>query len=175
MKTIYNYLLYIFYAFVMAAFYGLTTYLIVYPLIADGHILFAHALNFLLIVTSLLADKAEQHFMLRRKNKTRQNKFTSVLRALFSPRVGRISFKTSLYLFYFCILILSVVLRVDDVIDVTENFQNYILTLEYGVMFLLAVDMFIKHLIIDSKHIRDMDNGSTIIIKANRNKDDGRK
>ena len=160
MKIACNYLLYVFNAFIMAAIYGVATYLIIYPIIVSGHILTAHVINFLLIIVTLLADKIEQKMMLKRKNNSKQNKFTLVLRSVLSPRIGNISFKTSLYLFYFATLIMSVVLRVDNVVKVTEYFRIYVFTLEYGVMFLIAADMFIKHLVIDSKHIRDMNNDS---------------
>ena len=161
LRMIYNYLLYVFYAFVMAAIFGIATYFILYPLISDGRMLTAHILNFLLIVVTLLADKIEHNMMLKKKSKSNQNKIVSIIRTVLSPRMGHISFKTSLYLFYFFTLILSVALRLDNFIEVTDNFRDYIFTLEYGVMFLIAADMFIKHLIIDSKYIREMDNNST--------------
>ena len=115
----------------------------------------AHALNFGLILFSLALDKVQYAMMAKKQDeiKLNQGKQSFVIRILFPQDMGHISFKTSLYLFYFFILLVSVVLQSSDFINASENFEDYIFTVEYGVMFLLAADMFIKHLVKDSQHV----------------------
>ena len=163
MKIVYHYLLYGFYALILAAIYGVGTYFSIYPLISQGYMLQAHIFNFVLIIISLLLDKIQYNMMIKRQNDTKlkQDKQSFIKRTLLSPNIGHISFKTSLYLFYFFVLIVSVVLQSSDFIDATDNLQNYIFTVEYGIMFLIAADMFIKHLVKDSQHILTMKGGNS--------------
>jgi len=154
MKIIFNYFLYTFYALVGAAAYGYTTYIAVYPLLLEGRILAAHVINFSLIIFMLVMDKVEQNMMHKRKITSKKNKFAKILRVAF---LGHISYKTAIYLFYIFILLLSVALKANIPIGFTDNFQSYIFVLDYGILFLIAVDVFIKHLKIDIMRVRNVD------------------
>ena len=147
MKRVSRLALYSFLAFFWAVFYGLLTYLTVYPLIVQERVLIAYVVNFTIILGILLEDKITQKLMKKRKTKDKSSLILSALTGM--------SFKTSLYLFYFCTLIVSVILRTNPDIVVTESFREYVFTLEYGVLFLVAADMFIKQLLKDSKRIRN--------------------
>ena len=157
LKTIRRYCLYTLYALTGAALYGIITYALIYPLVGEGQFLAAHIANFVIISFYLVTDKITQKLMPKKKGKKTGNWAARVLYELISPRFGRISFKTSLYLFYFCTLIVSVVIRTEVSINITYSFQSYIFIMEYGVLFLVAADMFIKQLVVDGKNIRDLD------------------
>ena len=150
-----KYVLYILFGLKMAAVYGVKTYIVVYPLVAAGYIFVAHLGNFALVVAALVFDKMEERIMLKRENNPAKNRVRQALRLILSPRIGGVSFKSALYLFYFAILIFSVLMRSEVPLNLSDNFQEYIGVLEVGVLFLIAGDMFKKQLLTDAKHISE--------------------
>ena len=155
MKTILRYMLYIFYAALGAATYGYITYTTIYPLLLDGYILAAHIANMLFILLILGSDKLEHYIIRKIYSKPRKRWIITTLRITF---LGHISFKTGVYLFYIFILVASMLLQSEISMIFSSSFANYISTMDYGILFLIATDVFIKHLKIDVKRVQDLDS-----------------
>jgi len=155
MKRLFNYLLYISYAVLLAAGYGYVTYIIIYPMVVDGRVLIAHVVNFSFIIFMLFSDKLEYYLLQRKKYTVKKSVFAKIYRAL---SLGHVSYRASVYLFYLFILVLSIISHSGAYIAFSDNFQNYLHIIDYGILFLIAADMFIKQLSVDIKRVNDMDD-----------------
>ena len=118
-------------------------------------ILEAYVFNMIVLVFLLLTEKLTDKLMVLRIYLAR-NKFTRIVRAIFLPKIGLVSFKSGLYLFYLFVLIYSKVLQLDPSLEVSSSFEIYVVSMEYGLVLLIAADMFIKQLFIDNKRIEDI-------------------
>jgi len=150
-KPAISYFLYAIYAIIMAAAYGLLTYFGIFARGADGFALRTYIWNLVLIALVLLVDKiylanlkksAEKRKALNRKSKV----------------LHFISFKASLYLFYMFALTASRLLLLLDVAQAGAfyHFRSYLLSIEYGLILLVAADKFIDQFVKDKKHMREI-------------------
>ena len=147
---------YVIYACLIAVTYGYVTYPTMYALFEEGLVLEAYIYNFLTIVFWLLLEKLSRRMMALRKRLSK-NLFTKIVRAILFPKIGFVSIKSGLYLFYIYVLIQAKVLQFDLAIGVSESFERYIIAMEYGLVMLVAADMAIKQLSVDHERIREMD------------------
>ena len=69
-----------------------------------------------------------------------------------------VSFKASLYLFYLFALTASRLMLLLDIgeIETAYSFRNYLLSIEYGLILLVAADKFIDQFIKDKKQMREL-------------------
>jgi len=150
-KPVVSYLLYAFYAVIMAVSYGLFTYFGIFARGAEGFALRTYIWNLALITIVLLIDKLYL-FKLKKSAEKRKaaNKKYRVLHF--------VSFKASLYLFYIFALISSRLMLLLDVgeMEAAYNFRNYLLSIEYGLILLVAADKFIDQFAKDKKQMRDL-------------------
>ena len=116
-------------------FYALTV--LIFINVADRSMIAAMALNFALITFFLIYDKVENYFVIKLKAKE-QNTFTKILIFFLSG----VSFKAVLYLFYIYILIRLAIETVEPNFS-SEWFSLYLLTVEYGILLLIAADTFL--------------------------------
>ena len=150
-KTAVSYVLYTLYAIIMAAIYGLITYFGVFARGTEGFALRTYIWNLVLITLVLLIDRlylAKLKKKVAKKETSRQK----------SKVLHFISFKASLYLFYMFALAASRLLLLLDFADagMFYNFREYLLSIEYGLILLVAADKFIDQFIKDKKHMREI-------------------
>ena len=115
--------------------------ILVFNNVAARSMIAATVFNSALIIVFLIEDRIGDYFMDRQKVKApneKQNIFMRGLKSYFNS----VSFKTALYLFYIFILICSAIDNVDP--DFFNHyFSLYLLTVEYGILVLVAVDTFL--------------------------------
>lgn len=146
-----SYFLYTFYAIIMAVTYGMVTYFGIFARGTDGFMLRTYIWNLVLIVLVLLTDRVYLSKLKKNAEKRKAaNKKTRVLHF--------ISFKASLYLFYMFALIASRLMLILDPAEmaVLYNFREYILSIEYGLILLVAADKFIDQFAKDKKQMIEM-------------------
>jgi len=150
-KPVVSYLLYAIYAVVMAVSYGLFTYFGIFARGTDGFALRTYIWNLALITLVLLIDRL---YLAKLEKKAENKKAT----ARKSKVLHFVSFKASLYLFYFFALAASRLMLLLDIgeIDVAYSFRNYLLSIEYGLILLVAADKFIDQFIKDKKQMKKL-------------------
>jgi len=150
-KPVVSYLLYTLYAVIMAASYGLLTYFGIFARGVEGFALRTYIWNLALITIVLLIDRL---YLLRLKKSAEKrksaNRKTKVLHF--------VSFKASLYLFYMFALTASRLMLLLDVgeMEAAYSFRNYLLSIEYGLILLVAADKFLDQFIKDKKQMREL-------------------
>jgi len=122
---------------------------IIYFATASHGLLYPTVLNFAVIVFWLVFEIVEIRFGNRLKAKYENNEkkpgiFVRILIAYF----GDISFKTSLYLFYVYILVCVAIAAVQPGYF-SEGFEQYLISVEYGILVLVAADNFFNHFLKD--------------------------
>ena len=115
---------------------------LVFNNVAVRSMIAATVINSALIIFFLIEDKIGDYFMDRQKTRDPSITQNILMRGLKSY-FNSVSFKTALYLFYIYILICSAIDNVDpDFFN--EDFSLYLLTVEYGILVLIAVDTFLS-------------------------------
>ena len=101
--------------------------------------------NFALIIFFLISEKVEFYFAkkLKAKYEISEKKPNILIRILIKYLGGDVSFKTALYLFYIFVLVCSAINAVEPYLF-NEEFAAYLLTVEYGILVLVAADTFIN-------------------------------
>jgi len=150
-KPTLSYMLYAFYALLMAVIYGLITYYGIFVRGTAGFALRTYIWNLVLITVVLLVDRLYLAKLKKGAAKRKaKNKKTKVLHF--------ISFKASLYLFYMFALSASRLLLLLDIgeMEAEYSFRNYLLSIEYGLILLVAADKFIGQFIKDKAQLRQI-------------------
>ena len=153
-KPIVNYFMYGLYAIIMAVVYGLFTY---FGFLERSAYSFALR-NLLLIALVLLIDKIYLATIKKNAEKRKAaNRKSKVLHF--------ISFKASLYLFYIFTLTFSRLMLLLDFtvlgweVEAVYNFGEYLRSMEYGLIVLVAADKFIDQFIKDKKQMKEIAAG----------------
>ena len=120
---------------------------IVFNNVAAQSMIAATTINFALIILFLIEDRIGDYFAARQKAKE-QGKKQNIFRRILKAYLNSVSFKTSLYLFYIYILVCSAIDRVEPGFF-SEDFSLYLLTVEYGILVLVATDTFLNHFLKD--------------------------
>jgi len=140
-KPAVNYFFYALYAIIMAAAYGLLTYFGIFSRGAEGFALRTYVWNLILIIVVLFADRLYLHRIKTKKRKAKRMHF--------------VSFKASLYLFYMFALVVSRLMLLLDAGEIVDyGFRSYLLSIEYGLVVLVAADKFIDQFLKDKKQMR---------------------
>jgi len=150
-KLVVSYLLYALYAVTMATLYGLVTYYGIFSRGAEGFALRTYIWNLVLITLVLLIDRLYLSQLKKNAEKRKAaNRKSKVLHF--------VSFKASLYLFYMFALAASRLMLLVDAgeIEAAYSFRNYLLSIEYGLILLVAADKFIDQFIKDKKQMREL-------------------
>jgi hypothetical protein len=131
--------------FFWAVFFAIGHYLltvIVFNNVAGRSMIAATVLNFALIMIFLIEERIGDYYIAKQGAKE-QSKKQSIFKRIFKSYFNSVSYKTALYLFYIFILICSATDRVEpDLFN--ENFSRYLLTVEYGILVLVAADTFLN-------------------------------
>lgn len=151
-KPAISYFLYTFYSVIMAVIYGMFTYFGVFARGTEGFALRTYIWNLVLITLVLLIDR----LYLRKLKNNVMKKETKQRKAKV---LHFISFKASLYLFYIFALTTSRLMLLLDFellrweVEALYSFQSYLLSIEYGLILLVAADKFIDQFIKDKKQM----------------------
>ena len=150
-KPAVNYLFYSLYAIIMAAIYGLFTYFGIFARGTEGFALRTYIWNLILIVIVLIVDKV----YISKLRKSADYKKPSVKP---SKVLHFISFKASLYLFYMFAVTASRLMLLLDIAETEAffNFRTYVLSIEYGLILLVAADKFIDQFVKDKKLMKEV-------------------
>jgi len=153
-KPVVSYVLYTAYAITMAAIYGLFTYFGIFARGSDGFALRTYIWNLVLITLVLLVDRL---YLTKLKENAEKRKATNRRFKI----LHFVSFKASLYLFYMFALTASRLMLLLDMggAGATYSFRNYLLSIEYGLILLVAADKFIDQFIKDKKQMKELAGG----------------
>jgi len=132
----------------MAAIYGLFTYFGVFARGADGFALRTYIWNLVLIVLVLIIDRL--YLVKLKKNAEKRAALSKKAKVLHF-----VSFKASLYLFYIFALAASRLLLLLGT-EALYYFRSYLLSIEYGLILLVAADKFIGQFVKDKKQMREL-------------------
>ena len=157
-KPAVSYFLYTLYAIIMAGIYGLFTYFGVFARGTDGFALRTYIWNLVLIAFVLLIDRRYLNKLKRSAEKRKA--------AGRKPKVLHfVSFKASLYLFYMFALTMSRLMLLLDFeslrweAEMLYHFRSYLLSIEYGLILLVAADKFIDQFTKDKKQMKEIAEG----------------
>jgi len=153
-KPLLSYFLYTFYAIAMATIYGLITYFGIFARGTEGLALRTYIWNLVLIAFVLLIDRLYLSKLKKSAEKRRAAKRKAKV-------LHFISFKASLYLFYMFALTASRLLLLLEYGggEALYSFRSYLLSIEYGLILLVAADKFLDQFIKDKKHMRQIAEG----------------
>ena len=147
-KPALSYFLYSLYAIIMAALYGLLTYFGIFARGTDGFALRTYIWNLVLIALVLIIDKL--YIVKLKKNAEKRKAANRKAKVLHF-----VSFKASLYLFYMFALAASRLMLLLD-IESLYYFRSYLLSIEYGLILLVAADKFIERFVKDKEQMREL-------------------
>ncbi|MCL2379161.1 MAG: hypothetical protein FWC77_08580 [Defluviitaleaceae bacterium] len=150
-KPAVSYILYTFYAITMATVYGVVTYFGIFARGTEGFALRTYIWNLVLITLVLLVDR----LYLAKLKKNAKKRQTATVK---SKVMHFVSFKASLYLFYMFALTASRLMLLLDTGEIVpdDSFRSYLLSIEYGLILLVAADKFISQFIKDKKQMREL-------------------
>ena len=158
-KTALNYVTYSFYAVVIAVIYMLITYFGIFARGTEGYALRTYIWNLVLIVLVLTF---ERKYLAKVKKNAEKRKLKNKKNGAFYF----VSFKASLYLFYMFALIASRMMLLIDFAELGRNaealhsFSVYLLSIEYGLILLVAADKFIDQFVKDKKQMAEIAEGN---------------
>ena len=115
---------------------------VVFNNLAGRSMLAATVTNFALIIVFLVEDRLGEYFAAKQQMKD-PNKKQNVFMRILKSYLNSVSFKTALYLFYIFILVCSAIDNVEPGLF-SEGFSLYLLTVEYGILVLVAADTFLN-------------------------------
>ena len=129
----------------MACMYLFASYSLVYKDLAGGNLLAASIYNIVFIFVLLTMDKVETYLWkkVRKKKNTIPEKpstFKKIKGVLFLD----VPFKTGLYFFYIFLLVCSAIVTAEPDFPVISNFSNYLKSVYYGLLVLMATDKFLE-------------------------------
>jgi len=141
---------YCFFAILSAIGYGIFAYIGIYRALAEGSMLHAYLWNVAFIIFFLISDKIV-HIRMESRDYviTRRN----YLRELWRYIESYVSFKTTIYFFYIFILVASRVTLLEPTL-VSADFRSFLLSIEYGLILVVAFDKLTEHLFKDLKRVK---------------------
>ena len=146
---------YLLYALVTTVLYGFVAYYAIYMQLAEFSLLYTYIGNMVMIILSLTLDTII-HGVLQSKNFMITKKNYRFARFLYMDSF--ISFRTTVYLFYIIILVVSQVISFSSA-PLNEDIGNFFLTIEYGIILVIAFDTLIATI------FKDMDRIKTVSAK----------
>jgi len=127
-------------SFFYAIAHGALIYFVLYRLIAGGDLLITSFLNLIYIVLGLfLTDKARKYAIAKKSEikKVYDEEFGPIGKKLYAST--QITFRTTMYIFYIGILILSRLSALESN-PIPFNLGDFFHSLEYGLLILIAYD-----------------------------------
>jgi len=121
--------------------------------VANNDVFYATILNTALILGFVILDKFEDQLYIRLKLSSEKKK-PGILKKIAIYYFTGASFKTSLYLFYFVMLICNALVSADPDFPVLRDLTDYFKTVYYGILILFAADTFLTRLLDDVQERR---------------------
>lgn len=115
---------------------------VVFNNVAARSMIAVTVINFGLIIAFLIEDKVSDYY-LTKQNTKEQDETQSTFKRMVKAYLNSVSFKTALYLFYIFVLVCSAIEKVEPGFF-NEDFSLYLLTVEYGILVLVASDTFLS-------------------------------
>jgi len=147
-------ILYMLAALIEAAFFAGLTF-VVYFIIADGNAVIGAVGNILLIIVFVAIARVSDLIVYKIKKRERDKPLRWYHKALKSYLAGP-SFKASLYLYYAIVLIFVAMSQAG--LEALQPWQGYFTSIQYGVLFLIAIDMFTRKITKDLKHEEEIEH-----------------
>ena len=132
-----------------AAVYGVFAYFVLYKTLAGGIMLNMYLWNIGFIILILVLDKLINDVLLSNDFVINKNNYFTVI---LVHTVSFISYKTTLYLFYTFILIVSSISALKPDI-ISAYLRSFALSIEYCLVLVVAFDNFIGNLTKDNRRI----------------------
>jgi len=142
--------IYILYSLFSSAIYGVAMYFLIYRGLAGEAVLAAYLWNIVFIIIFLILDKWVNEYLLSKELVI--NKDTYLI-ARIMHGLSFVSFKTTLYLFYTFILIISRVSILEPEL-INDSFRQFVLSIEYCLILVVTFDKYSEYLIKDEKRIK---------------------
>ena len=138
--------------------------------VSNGNVLLASILNLVAILLFVIGEKFER--MLERKLLKIEKKegSLSLPLKLIKGYIGGPSFKASLYFYYVVVLVGVAILAADPYIAFLYGWSGYFLSVQYGVLFLIAVDKFLDRITKDIK--REGEVAEEIVLECEQEKEE---
>ena len=143
---------YLLYALFSTAVYGLVTYYLIYKQLAEFSLVYTYIANMLVIILSLTLENI-MYGALQSKDFEITKKNYRFARYMYMD--SYISVRTTVYLFYIIILVVSQILSFSPT-STNEDFMNFILTVEYGIILVIAFDTLIGAIFKDMERIKNV-------------------
>ena len=133
-----------------AVTYGYVAYAFIYLQLAGGSMLYAYLWNMAFIIAMLILDK-----IIHSKMQSRDFLITKKSRLfwLWMHVENFVSFKSTIYLFYIFILVISRVSTINPKL-ISADFRNFVLSIEYGLVLVVAFDKLTEHIFKDIKRVK---------------------
>jgi len=141
---------YMLYSLLTATAYGLFAFFVIYRGLAGEVMLHTYLWNIAFIIILLTLDKTANDVLLSKEFIITKKNY---LIALIIHSTSVVSFRTTLYLFYTFVLIVSRVSILEPGV-VSHHFQSFVLSIEYCLILLVVFDKFIEYLLKDDKRVR---------------------
>jgi len=142
--------IYMLYSILSSVIYGAAMYFLIYQGLAGEAVLAAYLWNILFIIIFLILDKVINEFLLSKELVINKDTY---LAARIMHGLSFVSFKTTLYLFYTFILIISRVSILEpDLIN--DNFRYFVLSIEYCLILVVTFDKYSEYLLKDEQRIK---------------------
>jgi len=124
--------------------------------------------NTVLIVALVIWDKVEDRIYVRLKPKNEKDKIGFFRRILLYYHSGA-CFKTSLYLFYFVMLICNALVSASPDFPILYRLTDYFKTVYYGILILFAADTFLTRLLDDvsERRLKNLESKQKIKEQSN--------
>jgi len=148
MKMLKKRILYI----VMSAAYAFWLYIITQNIFFNTRSVLAATIgNMLMIIFFIISEKVENYMLAKLIAKKDAGKKLNIFKKIFIFYLSGASFKSGLYFFYIVITVYSAVIAADPdfVIQISSD---YLLTVRYGILFLIAFDKFLEQVFKDIKN-----------------------
>ena len=116
--------------------------------VAGRNVLYATIWNTAVIVFFVISEKLEDYIYLRVKRKSEDDR-PGIFRRILIYYLSGASFKTSLYLFYFIMLICNALVTADPDFPILRHLTDYFKSVYYGILILFAADTFLSRLLDD--------------------------
>lgn len=140
---------YILYAIFATTVYGCISYFSIYKQFAGLSLLYTYVGNMVMIILSLTLDSII-HGVLQSKDFVLTKKNYRFARFMYMD--SYVSFRTTVYLFYIIILVVSQVLSFIPT-PVNEDIEKFTTTIEYGIILVIAFDALIASVFKDMDRI----------------------
>jgi len=134
---------------IAVSFYLFTTFIFID--VADSNVLAATIINIGVIFFFVCLEKVE-HYVIAKLRIMAEKQKLNLLKRIFKKYYQGPSVKSSLYLFYIVVLVVTALLAADPNFPIPFGSNEYFASVRYGLLILIAADKFMEQLFKDIVH-----------------------